>query len=155
MKRYEISYANQVLHALAAAASAEGTVEMSVRQVADETELSASAVQLGLQALRRAGRVVTLRKGAAGRPSVIQVRSAKPIEGTESSADGRGGSHLADAFIKRYEELLIDLHAKREDDDVERLRRRVAELEAENTELRETLARLADLVGQRPAEESA
>jgi predicted ArsR family transcriptional regulator len=155
VKRYEISYANQVLDVLVITAAGEATVEMSVRQIADETGLSASAVQLGLQALRRSGRVQTLRKGAAGRPSLLEIRSEEPIEGAEAGSERRGGSQLADAFIKRYEELLLDLHAKTNGNEVEHLRAKVAELEAENAELRTELARLARLTEGVQTEESA
>lgn len=154
MKRYEISYANQVLQVLVVSAGGEPTVEMSVRQIADETGLSASAVQLGLQALRRSGRVQTLRKGAAGRPSLLEIRSPEPIEGAEAGSDRRGASQLADAFIKRYEELLLDVHSKRVGE-ADALAARVAELEAENEQLRAQLERLSHLGGRAQAEESA
>lgn len=154
MKRYEISYANQVLQVLVVSAGGEPTAEMSVRQIADETGLSASAVQLGLQALRRAGRVQTLRKGAAGRPSLLEIRSPEPIEDGEARSDRRAGSQLADAFIKRYEELLLDVHSKRAGE-AEALAARVAELEAENAQLRAHLERLSHIVGRAQAEESA
>ncbi|MFN8102985.1 MAG: hypothetical protein U0U69_00820 [Acidimicrobiia bacterium] len=140
MKRYEASYANQVLVALAASA-ADGVVEKSVRQLAQESGVSASAVQIGLTALRRAGRIRTRKKGAAGRPSVIELLSTEPLADGDGSvrppAYGPGGQ-LADAFVERYEKMLLELDSSRPAE-VERLEARVAELEAENAELRAKL----------------
>lgn len=141
MKRYEVSYANQVLISLAALAE-DAIAEKSVRQIAQESGVSASAVQIGLAALRRTGRIRTLRKGAAGRPSVIEVLSTEPL------ADGDGNVHLppyatggrlADAFVQRYERMLLELDHRDRPAEVERLEARVAELEAENARLRARL----------------
>lgn len=141
MKRYEASYANQVLLALTALAE-DGIAERSVRQLAQESGVSASAVQIGLSALRRSGRIRTLRKGAAGRPSVIEVLSSDPLADGDGNvhlpAHGPGG-HLAEAFVQRYEKMLLELDHSAHPSQVERLEARVAELEAENSELRARL----------------
>lgn len=143
MKRYEASYANQVLIALSALTE-DGVAEKSVRQLAQESAVSASAVQIGLAALRRAGRIRTLRKGAAGRPSVIEVLSTEPLADDDGNvhlpAYGPGG-RLADAFVQRYEKMLLELDHRGHPAEVRRLEARVAELEAENAELRARLDR--------------
>lgn len=141
MKRYEASYANQVLLTLAAS-SEDGVVEKSVRQLAQESGVSASAVQIGLTALRRSGRIRTRKKGAAGRPSVIELLSTEPLADGDGAvhapAYGAGGQ-LAGAFVERYEKMLLELDRGAPRAEVERLEARIAELEAENAELRQSL----------------
>ncbi|MBX7160715.1 MAG: hypothetical protein K1X95_10530 [Acidimicrobiia bacterium] len=141
MKRYEVSYANQVLVALAASAEG-GVIEKSVRQLAQDSGVSASAVQIGLTALRRSGRIRTRRKGAAGRPSVIELLSTEPLADEDgnvrSPAYGPGGK-LADAFVERYDKMLLELDRRGRPAEIKRLEARVAELEAENAELRAEL----------------
>lgn len=141
MKRYEASYANQVLLVLAESAQ-DGVVERSVRQLAQDSGVSASAVQIGLTALRRSGRIRTRTKGAAGRPSVIELLSTEALaddgESDRSPAYGPGG-RLADAFVERYDKMLIELDSRARPAEVKRLEARVAELEAENAELRAAL----------------
>lgn len=146
VKRYEISYGDQVLRALAEAAG-DGVVECSVRQLAAECGLSASAVQIGLHALRRSGRIATRRKGTAGRPSLVEVVSTQPLAPpVELGVPGEG---LGDAFVQRYEQLLVELtRARARVDELDELRARVAELEAENAELRASVAQLGQLVGE-------
>lgn len=141
MKRYEASYANRVLITLAASADG-GVVEKSVRRLAQESGVSASAVQIGLTALRRSGRIRTRRKGAAGRPSVIELLSTEPLADGDGNvrtpAYGPGGK-LADAFVERYDKMLIELDRRGGPADITRLEARVAALEAENAELRAAL----------------
>lgn len=141
MKRYEVSYANQVLVALAASAH-DGVVEKSVRRLAQESGVSASAVQIGLTALRRSGRIRTRKKGAAGRPSVIELLSEEPLadeDGTVRSPAYGPGGRLADAFVERYDKMLLELDQRGRRSDIKRLEARVAALEAENAELRAAL----------------
>jgi len=155
VKRYEVSYANKVLVALAALQE-DGVVEKSVRQLATESGVSASAVQIGLTALRKAGRVRTARKGAAGRPSVIELLSVEPLadENERRPVYGADG-HLADAFVERYDAMLRELDRRRDRDGLSELRERVGQLEAENADLRATIARLAALVGNEATAEKA
>ncbi len=157
VKRYEISYANQVLATLVESARGSGTsdddgapvAEVSVRGLAADAGLSASATQIGLTTLRRADKIKTDRKGSAGRPSLISITDGDPLAEIENVPQGRSattptgstdGAPLADALMRRYEELLLEVEDSRSAArETAELRARIRELEAENVSLRRRL----------------
>jgi hypothetical protein len=130
VKRYEITYANKVLDVLTQDGGRQ--VERSVRDIAREAGISASAAQIGLGVLRRTARIKTLRRGSAGRPSVLEVVDVARLGGDKAelvtlSQALAGAGAPAQAFAEEYEALL---RKPGRSGDLDELRRRVEALEA-------------------------